>query len=331
MIESRKNNISAKFAVMSICLAAAFFAAIFFGGTRLSPEEVLKGMFWGDETNASLIIKHIRLPRAISAVVSGAGLSVSGVLLQSITDNRLAGPNIIGVNAGAGFAVIITMCFFPQASGFIPLSAFLGAFLTAVLIIAIAGKISRSKSSVILSGIAVTAILNALISLITLIDSDIISGYNYFSIGGLSGVTSDKLYIPSAMIAVSVFVALVFSSKIRILCLGDSHAFSLGVNVLFVRTLCIVCAAAAAAAAVSFAGLLGFVGLIAPNISAAVIGKNTKLEILSSVLIGSTTVLLADTVGRTLLAPTEIPVGIIMALIGAPFFLAILIGGKKDA
>ncbi len=323
-------KMATKYILMSFILIFVFFAALFLGSTYISIKDALNGLFGDSSSTASVIMLHFRLPRVLSAMLAGIGLSISGVLLQSITDNRLASPNIIGVNSGAGLAVIAIMSFFPQLILFTPLAAFLGALATTFIILLISGRIGQTKISVILAGMALTSILNSCISLISLIDTDVVSSYNFFSVGGLSGVSSKQLTIPAILIFISLAVSLLLSSKINLLGLGDGIAASLGVRVKLLRIICIICACASAASVVSFAGLLGFAGLIVPNIARRIVGENIFFKLSASALIGSSLLIFADMLGRIMFAPSEIPVGIVMALIGSPFFLAILLRGNKN-
>ena len=200
--------------------------------------------------------------------------------------------------------------------------------MTTLLIVALSDSISRSKSTVILAGIACTSLLNAGISFVSLIDSDALVSYNYFSIGGLSGVKIDELIVPGIAVAVCLLLSLVIARKVDVLCLGDEMAASLGVRVRPLRILCMLLASASAAAAVSFAGLLGFVGLVIPHIARKLVGVDTRYLLAASAVCGAALVCGADLVGRVALAPTEIPVGIVMALIGAPFFIWLLLGNR---
>lgn len=298
-------------------LLTAVLLGIFCGSTRLD---------WKNNPgNSRIILTYLRIPRAAAALVAGVGLSVSGVLLQSVTDNALASPNIIGVNAGAGFCCILLLNFFPQFWAALPLAAFAGAFATTLLIVTVARRISASPGTVILAGIAFTTLLNAGISFLSLLDSDVLSSYNAFSIGGLSGVKMEQLYLPAVIVAVCLAVCLALSRQIHLLCLGDTLAGSIGVRTGVIRMVCLICASASAAAVVSFAGLLGFVGLVVPHISRRLCGNRTGPLLVTSSLVGAILVILADLLGRVILAPTEIPVGILMAFIGAPFFFILLV------
>lgn len=319
------------FVLLTILLVCTAVLALWLGSSKLNLSEVFSGLFSSENAKLSVIIRYIRLPRMLAALLAGIGLSISGVLLQGVTDNGLASPNIIGVNSGAGFLTILTLSCFPHAIFALPFAAFFGAFAATLLIVWTANRIGSSKTTIILAGMALTTILNAGISFISLLDTDVLAVYNYFSVGGLSGVTMESLMIPAVLIFLSLGAALLLSPKISLLCLGDSLASSLGVRVRLLRMVCLICASASAAAVVSFAGLLGFVGLIVPHIARRLTGSGMAKALLSSSLVGGTIVMLADTIGRTLFAPTEIPVGIVMALIGAPFFLMLLLRRKEHA
>ena len=331
-----KNNHVFKSAYGKLCLMLILVFTVLislrFGSAPMSTGEFVSALLRREGAEVlSTILYAVRLPRVFGAVLAGVGLSVSGVLLQAVTRNSLASPNIIGVNAGAGFAVILSMAFLPAAVYGRAFFAFFGAFATTLLIIAIASRVGTSKSTVVLAGIAVTTLLNAAISFMSYYDSDLLSGYNYFSVGGVSGVTAKALFVPSIIIAISLLTAIFVSSKADVLCLGDSIALSLGVNVKVIRTVCLIIASASAAAVVSFAGLLGFVGLVVPHIGRRLVGAALKDLLSVSAMLGGILVLIADLFGRVLFAPTEIPVGIVMAFVGAPFLFYLLVRRKSNA
>lgn len=314
--------------ILGAVLACAALLGLFFGGAALSPMEAIKGLFATEGANAA-IMRFVRLPRVLGAVVAGIGLGLSGALLQAVCDNPLAGPNIIGVNSGAGFACVLILAFFPKAATALPLFAFLGAFGASLVIVYTARAAGGSRSSVILAGIALTALLNAAISFINLAFDDVLVVYNGFSVGGLAGVFASDLIIPAILIALSLISALILEPRISLLCLGDEVAASFGVNVRLLRFLSLICAAASAAAAVSFCGLIGFVGLAVPHIARRLTGKSLCLG--ASALTGGIVLTLSDTLGRAIFAPSEMPVGIITALLGAPFFLYLMLRRRGDA
>lgn len=326
---TRKNNkISARAVIFITALVSLFcvFLSLRFGSAKINLSDFCSALLLRDGFETySAIIYSVRMPRVIGGIVAGCGLAVSGVMLQTVTGNDLASPNIIGINSGAGFAIALSLLIAPNFTVLSPLFAFCGAVATALLITAIGNKSGNGRTSVILGGIAVTAILNSGISFISLLDTDLLSAYNYFSVGGLNGVTLDGLAFPSAVIAVCVTLSVAVSHKAELLILGDDSASALGVKVIFVRNICIVISALTAASVVSFAGLLGFVGLVVPHISRSLVGVRLKKQVFCSIFVGISVVSLADLVGRVIFAPSELPVGVMMSVIGSPFFLILLL------
>lgn len=297
------------------------------GSADLTLQQVVDGLLHpGTQTPQSQILWVVRLPHVAACLLAGMGLAVSGVLLQTATDNPLAGPNIIGVNAGAGFAMVLAMCFAPMAYRWLPLIAFAGAFACTLLIVLIARRAGGSRVTIVLAGVAVSTLLSAATSLVRLRYPDLAVSYTYFSVGGVSGVTFSQLVLPALLILVVFAAAMLLAGKLNLLCLGDHLVHSLGVRAKLLRTLALVFASASAAAAVSFAGLLGFVGLMIPHIARRLTGTSDVRRLLpAAALLGGTLVVLSDLLGRVLFAPSEIPAGIITALLGAPFFFVLLL------
>ena len=320
-----------KYITLIAILVLVFIISLFVGSSKISIIDSIKGLFDSSNNTISIIMRNIRLPRVIGAVVAGAGLAASGVLLQNITNNELASPNIIGVNSGAGLITIILLSIFPSLINYISIGSFIGAFLTTILILSISYRIGNNKVSIILSGIAITTLLNAGINLISLIDNDVLDSYKYFSIGSLNGINIKQLIIPIIFIIISLVISIIISSKSETLILGDSLAKSLGTRVTLYRIITILCASMLASAVVSFAGLLGFVGLVVPHIARKINGCSLKDSIITSSIVGAILVLVCDTLGRIIFYPTEIPVGIIMAFVGCPFFIYLLLRRKTYA
>lgn len=313
-------------ALLIILLITVSILGCICGSTALSLSDFLNGLLWNEGYHKqSAIIYYLRLPRVAAGILAGMGLAVSGVLLQSVTDNPLAGPSIIGVNSGAGFFCILLLSISPCLWYYLPLVAFLGAIITTTVILGIAKRIMASNSTIILAGIACNALLNAGISFLSLLDTDVLVSYNAFSIGSLNGIRLNQLTLPAIIIFLAFALCLLYSPSIQILCLGDSVSTSLGIRPKVVRTVALICASASAGAAVSFAGLLGFVGLVIPHIAKQLCGGSTAYQLVISAICGSTLLVAADLVGRIILAPTEIPVGIIMAFLGVPFLFSLLL------
>lgn len=324
----RKNTIS--FISFGIVLFVLCLLSLRFGSADIPTRDFFRALCdYDGKTRFGIIIYSIRLPRMLAGIIAGMGLGMSGAVLQTLTGNKMASPNLIGVNSGAGFAVILSLSLFPSLFAAVPFFALAGAFLSALFIIAVSKKIGMTNGTVILVGLAFSSVLSAGISLMSLIDSDVLVSYNAFSIGSLSGVALKDLYVPAVMIALSFAICIALSEKLDILTLGDSAARSLGVNVTQTRILSLLIASACAAAAVSFAGLLGFVGLMSPHIARHFLSCRAKYIFISSSLIGAILVTAADLAGRVVFAPSELPAGIFMALVGAPFFLCLLITGRR--
>ncbi len=325
---------------MTVCLicAALLLCVLVLLSVRVGSvnfdRETFLGALSGDPAfaNARVILLAIRIPHATAAIGAGVGLSLAGLLLQCVTDNALAGPNIIGVNAGAGFASVAVLAFVPgfAASAWgLPFVSFLGAVAATAVIVLLSRHGRGGRAGVILAGAALTALLNAGISTLTVADPDLLVSYHAFSVGGFEGVTMGELSLPLCMIALCVAIAVLLAPRSDVLCLGDTAATLLGIRVGRLRLICILCASAAAGAVVSFAGLLGFVGLIVPHMARSLAGTQggggmgRRLTVFC-VLLGACVTLSADLLGRILLAPTVIPVGIMMAFVGAPFFLYLI-------
>ena len=217
--------------ILTFLWCAAVILAIVFsmrlGSSDLSLKEFFSGFMKKEGyEKISFILWNLRFPRTLSGILAGIGLSVSGLALQNITGNDLAGPNIIGVNAGAGFFVIMGMYFFSPSIHVLPVFAFFGAFMATVVIVLIGGAVYEKRSAIILAGVAVTALLNAGISLISLLDTDILSAYNDFSVGGLAHSDAGELAVPAVMICVSVLVMMYYAKDIDTMMLGDEIAKS---------------------------------------------------------------------------------------------------------
>ena len=271
------------YAGLLILLGMSALLCLAVGSVPLSFAEI-----WGALTGREgletqrIILLSVRLPRVVCALVAGAGLSLSGVLLQSVMGNALASPNTIGVNAGAGLAAVLALALMPRLGVWLPVAAFLGAFLTALLIIALSRKAGGGRGTVILAGIACTTLFQAIISFVSSIDSDILVLYNGFAIGSFAGVELKRVILPAVLVAVCILLALFFGGRIAALSLGDGMAHALGVRVGLVRTLALMLAAMSAAAVVSFAGLLGFVGLVVPHITRFLVGERLRPAVIAA-------------------------------------------------
>ncbi len=275
------------------------------------------------------ILRHVRLPRVTAALLAGAALSVSGTVLQGVLANPLAGPNIIGVNAGSGFFVLAASLLFPGRWELVPLAAFGGALLACGIIYALAASTGASRITIVLAGVAVSGFFGAGSDAITVLAPDTWLGANTFLVGGFSGVSAEAIRFALWYILGGLLLALLLSHDLNILSLGEEMARSLGLSVGVCRLLFVLTAAVLAGGAVSLGGLLGFVGLIVPHAARFLAGEDNRLLIPAAALLGASFVVGCDLLSRLLFAPYELPVGILLNFLGAPFFLWLLFRERR--
>ncbi len=314
----------ASLVLLLLLLAAAILLSLSVGSLKLPLSEIISTLWNRPEGVNYQILFNIRLPRILLGAMVGGCFAVAGAILQGVMRNPLASPGIIGVSAGGGLAGIIVMLELPQFGALLVPAAFCGSLATALLVYLLAWKRGVSPVRLILAGVAVSAMLGAFSSTILLFNAERAGGILDFSIGSLSArswhqIRQVGLYMLSAFLA-----AFSLGGKLNILALGDEVAIGLGLKTERVRFLLIATAALLAASAVSVAGLLGFVGLIAPHIMRMLIGSDNRFLLPASALFGALMVVSCDTIGRLVMDPSELPVGIIMALMGPPFFLWLL-------
>lgn len=317
-------RVSSVMLVLLILLGLCSVLSLAVGSAGYSIQEILKVLFSQEDSPVKTIVLNLRLPRIILAILIGSSLSAAGALLQSVMRNPLADPGTIGVSAGAGTAATTILLIFPQLSASVPLFAFGGAALACVLIYTMAWKGGVDPTRIILSGVAINSVLGAYNSLLQLMNSDSLEGVLAFMNGSLSGRGWHQVQIAACYASVGLVMAFLCIKSANALQLGEEMAKSLGVKVSLNRVLLSAVAAFLAAATVSVAGMIGFVGLVVPHIARLLVGSDYKVMMPVSVVLGAVVLLAADTVGRTVVPGMEIPVGIVMAVCGGPFFLYLL-------
>lgn len=321
--------------LLAVLVGAVALAGICAGAVPVSLKDVWEILTGGQRgTAAYRIIRYSRIPRILAGLLAGAALAVSGALLQSVLSNPLASPGVIGVNAGAGLLVALSSAVLPASAWTVPLAAFLGASLGTLLVLAVAGAAGASRISLVLTGVAVSHMFSAGIDAAVTFFPDALNGYSDFRIGGFSGVTTSRLLPAAGVIGGGLVVALSLAQQLDILALGGETAQSLGLPVRRTRFLLLMVAAALAGAAVSFSGLLGFVGLVAPQTVRRLMNRGGVLQLAASALMGALLLTLCDLLARTLFSPYELPVGVVLSLVGGPFFIWLLFhqrGGRTHA
>ncbi|AHY47675.1 ABC-type Fe3+-siderophore transport system permease component [Rubrobacter radiotolerans] len=298
------------------------------GEYPISPPDVVRTILGFEvvDGNYSFIVNTLRLPRALVALLVGVALALSGAILQGLTRNPLAAPDIIGINAGAGLAAVTLIVVFPSASAaLIPPAAFVGAVGVAALLYVIAWRGSSSPIRLILIGIGLGAIAGAATTfMITFGNIYEVSQALIWLTGSVYGRSWDEVASFLPWLLVFVPLVLILSRQLNALSLGDEVATGLGSRVERERGLLILASVALAASAVATAGTIGFVAFIAPHIARQLVGPNHGGLLPVSAAVGGVIVVLADLAGRTVFAPVEIPAGIITSIIGAPYFLYLL-------
>lgn len=325
-----KNKIKVLYLTGALFLAFSFFFGIALGSTRLSLSEISDSVIHGFDFSAGTrIFAFSRLPRTLGAMVSGAALAVSGCVIQAVLGNKLASPSVIGVNSGAGLATTLCTSFGIWEGITVSLCAFSGAVVSVVLVSLCALKWGRSKSTVILIGVALNSFFSAVSEAIVTFNPEVGLMSRDFKIGDLSSVRYPTL-IPALVISVSVIILLILLSRhLDLFSLGEDRAHSLGMNTLLARAVFLILSALLAGCAVSVAGLLSFVGLIVPHAVRRFSGNTSGRLIPLCAIFGAGFVTLSDTLSRLVFAPYEIPVGVIMAFLGAPFFVFILVKRRE--
>lgn len=312
------------FAVFTVLFLTGGLVSIMLGSVEIPAAEILSALAGGQAGTHAQILMNIRLPRTIVAALVGIDLALSGAILQAIMKNPLADPHIIGISSGAGLMGIIVLLLFPAYTALVTPAAFLGAMGAAILIYLLAWKNGIQPIRIILAGVAVSAFLGAGISALMILYSDRVHSALLWMVGGLSARSWPHVAMLWPYTLAGGILALLAARHLNILQLGDEMAKSLGLRVELTRLLLTAVAALLAASAVSVVGLLGFVGLIVPHMARLIVGSDHRVLLPASALLGAAVLMYSDTFARVAFAPIELPVGIIMAALGAPFFLFLL-------
>lgn len=319
-------------ALIFVALVLCVFVGIFVGSVSLSPSEVINALFSGNPDDANFrIIVYVRLPRILGALLAGASLAVAGAVLQTVLDNSLASPGIIGVNAGGGLFYLLAIVIFPSSLIAGSIGAFLGALVAVFTVWIIAYKTGGAKNTIVLAGVAISSLFTAVIDTVVTLKPELSLDRLAFSVGGFENTDYTSLLCALPFCAAGMIVAMLLSYDLNVLNLGDELAAGLGMRVNAVRFAAISSVAALAGGAISVAGLLGFVGLVAPHVVQKFTGKDNRIKIPVSALFGALLTLVCDIIARTAFSPYELPVGILLSFIGVPFFLALLLGKKSKA
>ena len=299
------------------------------GSIDVSFKELIDGMFLSKQSNNFLIIRDLRMPRVLSAVLIGGNLAVAGALLQTTMKNPLADPGIIGISSGASLGAIVVMVIFTDLIKYKIIIAFIGGIIAACLVYLIGEDKGFSPVRIILAGVCVNSILNALSSMVTVFNSAGVSSIQTWLLGSLVNVTWNDFKILALYTIVGIALCLLVIKSCDLMGLGDKTAQSLGLNVNRVRVMITFVAVFLTSISTGVGGVISFVGLVIPHICRFLIGSSHKFLIPFSYFMGGFLLLVADTVSRNIFRPYEIPVGLTMCLVGGPFFIYILRRSKR--
>ncbi len=309
-------------ALLVICLVWS----ITLGAADIAPRTVFDAIFAPDGSFQHLIIQTVRLPRVLSGVIVGASLAVAGAIMQGLTRNPLADSGILGINSGAAFAVVLAVFLL----GDLPLSSyalfgFLGAGLAAIIVYTLGsmGKGGATPLRLTLAGVILTAFISSFTTAILISDQNTLDKIRFWTAGSLAGRDMALLIQTSPYMIVGLVGALLISRQITTMSLGDDVAKGLGQNTGWIKAIAAIIVVLLAGGAIALAGPIGFVGLIIPHLVRFGVGVDYRWVIPYSAVLGAILVTVADVGARVLIRPQELPVGVIMALIGAPFFIAL--------
>jgi iron complex transport system permease protein len=334
-------------ATLAVLAVATFATSIMTGAADASLGNVL-GWLVG-ETSADqaltmrdrIIILDIRLPRAVLGMLVGAALAVSGVVMQGLFRNPLADPGLVGVSSGASLGAVLVIVLGSTMLGpvfalvgfyALPLGAFLAGLATTLLLYRIATRSGQtSVATMLLAGIALGALANAVTGVLVFIaDDKQLRDLTFWGLGSLAGANWTKILAAGPIILLSLSVVPFLARGLNAITLGEAAAFHMGVSVQRLKNIAILSVAAATGASVAVSGGIGFVGIVVPHLLRLVIGPDNRYLLPASALLGGTMLIFADMLARTIVSPAELPIGIITAFVGAPFFLWVLLRGRSN-
>lgn len=313
----------AAFLVTMAALVALFFVAVNTGSLQVGPMQLLSGLFVSYDETVSTIY-DLRLPRILIAMVGGAATAVAGVLLQAAIRNPLADPGIIGVSAGASFAAVLVTAFFPMLLFFTPVFAFAGGLVAFGLVYSLSWRGGLSPLRIILVGVAVGAMFTGLMSAFDSGTGSTMSGVASLVDANITMKTWDDFATLAVYAAIGMALALLMAKRCDLLALEDKTARSLGLNVDRARIATSAAGVLLASVSTAIIGPISFLGLLVPHIARILVGTSHRVLIPYAIVLGAFTLLLADTIGRTVAAPYEISAAVIMSIVGGPLFIVLL-------
>jgi len=318
------------FIALAIALGVAALVHLAFGARVLDWGVVWDAVLSPDYTNPlHNIVLDMRMPRLFSALIVGGALGLAGVLLQALTENPLADPGLLGINSGAAFFVVGGLLVVPDMTlAMIPLLAFSGAIVAASFVLLNAG-VEQHRARLILSGVVISALFSALTSSILLMDQQGLDSLRRWLVGSLAFESSEARWHTLPLLIVASGIAVFYIPGLNLYRLGSHKASLLGLNIGRFRISMLLASVLLSASTVAIAGPIGFVGLVAPHVGRMLFGNNHRYLIVAAPLLGALMVVIGDVVARVVVRPLELNTGIVAALVGAPVFIALVLGRLK--
>lgn len=327
MISTRKKILS--FVLTAVGLLILFIFAVNTGSLKVTPSELFCGLFIEYNPDVATIY-DLRFPRIFIAMLGGAATAVSGVLLQAVMKNPLADPGIIGVSSGASLVAVIVTAFFPSLFFLTPMLAFIGGLIAFMLVYSLSWNGGLSPLRIILVGVAVNALCTGLMSAFNSATGSSYTGVASIVNANITQKTWDDFQTLAVYVVIGLIASFFVTNQCNLLSLEDKTARSLGMNVTRSRIIISVTAVLLASISTAVVGAISFLGLIVPHIARLLVGSNHKVLVPYSILLGAFTLLLADTIGRTVASPYEISAAVVMSVIGGPFFIFLLRRSKQN-
>jgi iron complex transport system permease protein len=326
-LAATRRNVLALTLVLVGALLVVGLGALALGGVHLPWREVWSGLTGAASSpEARVIVREIRLPRVLLAMLVGAALAVSGTALQALLRNPLADPYVLGISSGAALGAIIALWVGGRLAAASPLVAFAGALVTMAWVYLLGRRAGRLASyTLVLAGVITASFLSAVILFVlTLLSTRDVRGIAFWLMGDLSVVTETQLRILLPVVVLGILTLYAFAKDLNVLLLGEEEAAHLGVNVARVQTAVYLLASLLTGVAVSVSGAIGYLGLLVPHLGRMVVGNDHRTLLPTAALGGAIVLTLSDTLARTVVAPAELPVGAVTALAGAPVFIYLL-------
>lgn len=321
------------FLILSCLLLILTILALSVGSDFIQPSIVIKELFGYGNGDYQFVLHRLRLPRVLMAILVGAALGVSGLILQGIIRNPLAAPDIIGITSGASVGAIIFITYFMGTVSIrlLPLAAIIGAGIVSVIIYLLSWKKGVTPIRMVLIGIGISALMKAIVTMFLVVGKVAATTKSYLWLtGSLYGTNMQSVYLLSPWVFILIPLTFVLARIVNVKELGDDIAIGLGVRVQIYRLLLLLISVMLAGSAVAFAGGIAFVGLVAPHISRMLVGRSFAGLIPISAIVGGIIVITSDIVARTAFLPKDLPTGVFTAAIGAPFFIYLLFRNRNQ-